>query len=216
MPPSKPSFFRTERGVLSAQIFMVIMYAVGILGFLTKIHPDFPLLTPFNLVLSLSVVLFFHPKSARFTAVCFAIGIIGYLIEVVGVNTGRIFGAYQYGSVLGFKLWNTPLSIGVNWLLLTYCSAMFVNQFVEKKAPWLLKAVCATAIMVCLDVLIEPVAIKTGMWSWAGNVVPLQNYFGWYLSALPLQILLFSIVKDHKNSVAVVVFILQIIFFAVL
>ena len=135
---------------------------------------------------------------------------------MVGVNTGRIFGAYQYGPVLGFKLWNTPLSIGVNWLLLTYCSAMFVNQFADKKAPWLLKAVCATAIMVCLDVLIEPVAIKTGMWSWAGNVVPMQNYLGWYLSALPLQILLFSVVKDHKNSVAVVVFILQIIFFAVL
>src|SRR5689334_23098853 len=37
--------------------------------------------------------------------------------EVIGVATGAIFGAYSYGEVLGFKLLEVPLIIGLNWVV---------------------------------------------------------------------------------------------------
>jgi bisanhydrobacterioruberin hydratase len=64
--------------------------------------------------------------------------------------------------------------------------------------------------------LIEPIAMKTDMWQWRNNVVPLQNYIGWFAVALPLQILFFKFIGGVKNIVAVALFILQFVFFALL
>jgi Protein of unknown function (DUF422). len=36
----------------------------------------------------------------------------GMLSEIIGVNTGLIFGSYTYGNSLGIKLMNVPI---VNW-----------------------------------------------------------------------------------------------------
>jgi uncharacterized membrane protein len=207
----------SEKSVSKAILFMSLMYSVGLIGFLTKIHPNFPLLTPFNLILSLMVSLYFHgEKNARFLLVCLFIMFIGFTVEAIGVNTGKIFGVYEYGKTLGFKLWNTPLSISINWLLTSYCAAMFVNEKVSQRWSWGLKALVTSFVMVALDVLIEPVAIKTDMWQWQNNTIPLQNYVGWFFTALPLQMLLFYVIGSTKNKVAYVVFMLQALFFLIL
>ena len=40
------------------------------------------------------------------------------LTEAIGVNTGLLFGTYEYGANLGFKIFGVPLIIGVNWTVL--------------------------------------------------------------------------------------------------
>jgi uncharacterized membrane protein len=207
----------SEKNVLPAIVFMFIMYSVGILGFILKIHPDFPLLTPFNLILSLAMCLVFHSqKNTKFLSICLFIAAAGFSIEAIGVNTGKIFGVYHYGKTLGFKLWQTPLSISINWLLTSYCAAMFINQLLSEKINVFFKALLAAFVMVGLDILIEPVAMKTDMWTWENNIIPLQNYLGWFLTALPLQIILFYTIGHAKNKVAFSVFILQALFFLIL
>ncbi|MFN2335752.1 MAG: carotenoid biosynthesis protein, partial [Bacteroidales bacterium] len=57
-----------------------------------------------------------------------AIAVTSFLIEAVGVNTGRIFGTYTYGKALGPALWNTPVIIGLNWFLLIYCTNVISRQ----------------------------------------------------------------------------------------
>jgi uncharacterized membrane protein len=201
----------------TAILILTILYIVGIAGFLLKIHPDFPRLTPINLLISLGVAFVFHPNwSAKFIVWCLMTMLVGFFIEVYGVSTGLIFGAYKYGETLGFKYLDTPLSMSVNWILTAYASAALVSLATKDSTHWLLKSVLAAALMVSLDSFIEPVAPRIGMWSWENGVVPFKNYMGWFLTSLPLQMLFFIFVKSAKNKVAVAVLILQFAFFLIL
>jgi putative membrane protein len=197
-----------------AILFLTIIYGVGLIGFSTSFYPDFPKLTPLNLLLSLSLCLAFHPNwSGKFVFWCLTTAFFGYAIEVLGVATGLIFGHYQYGQTLGFKFLETPLSMSINWLLTAYTSAVFIGMVTKKTNSWFSKALLAALLMVSLDVLIEPIAMRTGMWSWTDDWVPLQNYIGWFLAALPLQCLFFGLIGSVQNKVAVAVLYLQFAFF---
>jgi bisanhydrobacterioruberin hydratase len=210
-PPQLFGIFDQPNKVL---FILTILYGVGIIGFVFKIHPDFAYLTPVNLLISLFFAHLFHQnKNLNFYIYCAITAFTGFIIEAIGVNTGKIFGIYQYGPVLGFKIYDTPLSIGINWLLLSYCSAIVVNHSFDDRTNWFLKSILATLLMVSLDVLIEPIAIKTNMWTWANNNIPFQNYIGWFFTALPLQILFFKLIGYEKNKVAFGLLVLQFLFF---
>ena len=196
---------------------LTVLYIVGIGGFLFNIHPDFPLLTPVNLVVSLAIALVFHPNwSLKFVLWCLTAMTVSFYVEVVGVATGEIFGHYQYGPTLGFKYQNTPLSIGVNWLLTAYSAAALVSLATADTFNWFYKALFAAFLMVSLDSFIEPVAHKLGMWSWENGFIPFKNYVGWFCTALPLQMLFFYFIRSAKNKVAVAVLLLQFAFFLLL
>lgn len=196
---------------------LLIFYSIGIAGILLPIHPDFILLTPANLLVSLLIVLAFHRPWTRsflyFLLLCYA---IGFAAEWLGVQTGLLFGSYAYGHVLGPKAGGTPLIIGINWILLTYSSAMLVQALGSGRRPWWLRALLSTLLMVGLDVLIEPVAVQQGFWSWAGGEIPLHNYLGWTAVAFPLQLAYHKKVEAQTNYVAAALFILQFIFFLVI
>jgi bisanhydrobacterioruberin hydratase len=194
---------RSEKAVI---IVLVILHVVGILGFtLFNFGGVFYRLTPFNLIISLFLAMLFHPawyqKSIFFFVFTF---FWGYFIELIGVNTGFIFGHYEYDFALGFEILNTPPVIGINWVLTSYCLAVSTNHLLGEHKNWIFKAFVATLGMVVLDFFIEPVATKTGMWHWANNTIPLKNYVGWFLTALPIQLLFFKLMGDVKNKIAVV------------
>lgn len=144
--------------------------------------------------------------------ICFLIGLFS---EILGVQTGLVFGEYSYGKVLGPKILGTPLVIGVNWLMLVYCSSVSINYLLQKDSPFI-KALLAAAAMVALDFLIEPVAIKYGFWSWGGEEIPLQNYLAWFAIALVLCFLFQKMIGKKKNKVALALFIMQFLFFLIL
>lgn len=199
-----------------AIIYLSIIYLVGIVGILLPIHPEFIRLTPLNLLVSLGTVLLFHPQWSRNTIIALsALFVLGFFAEVFGVNTGLLFGTYRYEEVLGWKIWGTPLMLGVNWMLLGYCSGVTVNQFLPL-LKWWQKGPIAAALMVFLDLFIEPVAIEYNFWEWPGNVVPLQNYLGWYLVSLPLLSLFAYLQGQIRNKVAIALLLMQLIFFAIL
>jgi bisanhydrobacterioruberin hydratase len=165
----------------------------------------------------LAIALGFHPASTpqKLAIFCGVTAVLGFIVEAVGVNTGLIFGSYEYGDVLGFKVFDTPLSISVNWVLVSYCAAACVSFWGKSWSLWV-KTSVASLLMVGHDVLIEPIAIKTNMWTWATQSVPIQNYFGWFLVSLPIQALFHWLFPRLENKVAVGVFILQCLFFSIL
>ena len=201
---------------LGFSIFLTSMYLGGLAGIMLPIHPDFVYLTPFNLLASLVIVLWFHEKWDRalgiFLLICF---LTGFVVELVGVQTGLIFGAYHYGEVLGWKIWGTPIIIGVNWALLVYTSAATIQYFLPNLNQWI-KVVLGAIAMVGLDILIEPVAIHLKFWTWGTVEVPIQNYIAWFLVALPLQAAFYALLGALTNKVAIVLFILQFLFFGAL
>ena len=195
---------------------LLLLYIVGIGALWFDVHPDFILLTPVNLLISLGLMLWRHPAKDRalwiFVGICY---IAGFVVEMAGVQTGLIFGEYKYGKVLGLKLWGTPLLIGVNWVMLVYASAVVVDRLWEKM-PLLPRIALAAAIMVALDVLIEPVAVAFGFWSWERGIIPLQNYVAWYVLAFALIALFYKLKGRVFNKAALALLVLQFLFFGIL
>jgi putative membrane protein len=191
-----------------------ILYAVGIVGMVLPIHPDFALLTPLNLLISLGTVLLFHPKWNLNTYIFLAVSyVIGFGSEVFGVQTGLLFGDYIYGRVLGPKIFGTPFMIGINWIMLVYCSGVLVNRFLSEKSL-LLRAIAGATVMVLLDIFIEPVAIKYDFWTWPGqSAPPLHNFIGWWIVAIIVHFIFQKLLAGTQNKVGIALLALQFIFF---
>ena len=196
-----------------AMSILIILYFVGCIGIGFSLHKDLILLTPINLFISFLVILWHHPnwKASTYSFLLTSF-VTGFLIEIIGVRTGLIFGQYVYGDVLGPKLFETPVIMGVNWAMLTYSSGCFVNYFWER-SHYILKALMSAALMVLLDILIEPIAIRLNFWNWENHMVPLQNYGAWFTVAFFLMLIFFKTEKFTQNKVAVCLFVLQFLFF---
>ncbi len=196
-------------------LIIILFHLVGLYGFL---DPDltglFIKLVPFHLLLMLLLMLISgYDGSAMISLFAAAVFTAGFLVEVAGVNTGLIFGPYSYGGTLGLNLWETPLLIGVNWLLLVYTTGVLLSSYQLNKY---FMALVGAAILVCIDFLIEPVAVRYDYWSWSGEVIPLQNYMGWFVVSYLMFILFTSLDFKKQNRSAIVLFAAQVLFFILL
>ncbi|MBB6001772.1 carotenoid biosynthesis protein [Arcicella rosea] len=209
----------TTRYCKTTFTILSLMYLVGLIGLKLPLTQEyFKVLSPFNLWTSLILLLIFHqdfqPKFILFAVITF---LVGFFIEVIGVHTGIVFGDYQYGKTLGFKLFEVPIVIGANWLILVYCSGIIVELFFQNLKSSILGriilSIIAACLMVGLDLLIEPVAIRLDFWQWSFNKIPLQNYFGWFGVSFVLQFYFINSKFLKNNSLAPLLFCLQLLFF---
>lgn len=199
---------------------MIIIYIVGIIGVTVPLHENFMMLTPINLLTTFVIAVYADKnKNAGLYLVLAFSYLFGFFLELLGVQTGVIFGAYEYGDTLGYKIWGTPLIIGINWAMLVYASVSISNSYFEQ-FPTIVKAAIGATLMVLLDVFIEPVAVKFDFWEWTPPapmnkliVAPLENYIVWWLAAFLLNYLVQIIVPAIKNRTIEVLFYLQLLFF---
>lgn len=171
------------------------------------------LLTPLHLLVTL--ILFFWTsfldnKQIKLFCVLF---LIGFWIEVIGVKTGSLFGVYEYGNTLGFKLLDVPLLIGVNWFLLSVSTYGVVSYVLKNKYVII---VVSSTLMVLLDLLIEPVAIHLDFWSWQNGVIPIQNYLMWWIVSAIMQLIIYSTKLRFNTAICIAIFLSQILFFTIL
>lgn len=198
-----------------ALISLSIVYFFGILGLVyLPTRPFFEAATPFSLIFTCLLLFSFHQgwnyAFLSFVIITFA---SGFLVEVAGVHTGVIFGSYTYGKTLGIQLWEVPLMIGINWLLLVYASGSVATKFSDNI---FINSLLGSIIMVLLDFFIEPVAIELDFWQWQEGKIPFQNFVGWFVTAFLLQLLFHSLKFDKKNILAKYVLFVQAIFFIIL
>lgn len=73
------------------------MYIAGLVGLnIPEFAWLFRALTPFHLLSSLIILMLFHQDwNKPFIIFCMLTFLSGYLVEVLGVHTGLIFGKYQ-------------------------------------------------------------------------------------------------------------------------
>lgn len=201
--------------LLPAIGFLVVAYLAGIWGLSWPVtQPYFKLATPVNLLVSAALLLRFHTQWNRsFYQFLIAAYLLGFFIEVIGVRTDVIFGTYWYGPTLGPKILDVPLVIGVNWLMLTYAMGC-ISNFVPVSR--IIKSLIAAFLMVGLDFLIEPVAMKLDFWQWSGGQVPFRNYLGWMAVAWVMQLLFFFLPFAKRNPLAPYLIAIQILFFLIL
>ncbi len=216
-PPSplKGELFVNKKQI-NAIFIIILFHSIGLIGFLV---PGFTLIfqkiVPWHLLLMLTVILLCHQNiNARFLVFALCLFIFGYGIEWTGVHTQHLFGNYYYGETLGIKLSDVPVTIGINWLLLTYATGVLMQRSRLKSMP--LRIVTGALLLVLLDILIEPVASHLDYWHWVNDIVPLKNYGCWFLVSC-LMLLFFELFHFKKQSIVGPVYLFtQFVFFAVL
>lgn len=191
---------------------LVSIYLVGGIGFaIPSLEPVFAKLTVYNLLFALAVVFTYHQKwNKQILFYLGAVFVAGYLVELAGVRTGVIFGEYSYGSNLGVKLLGIPLMIGLNWTMLVYTTGTITARL---PIHFVLQAMLAAGLMVLIDLLIEPFAIRYDLWAWHSNEIPLQNYLAWFVVAWAMLIPFHRKKMFEKNRVAELLYVLQLVFF---
>jgi putative membrane protein len=205
---------KIQRKYLSL-ILLFIFYSVGIFGLTNgEFKHIFLLLTPTNLLLTLVILGWAHRKIdlSFFYGFLWAF-LIGFFVEVAGVHTGVLFGIYEYGQPLGWKLFEVPLLIGVNWFLLGYAAGGTARMFTKHRWGQVL---IAAFLMVVLDIFIEPVAIHLDFWQWDGGEVPLQNYFMWFVTAVVVQVAIQLSGLRPRRMLGLFILLIQFYFFGVL
>lgn len=202
--------------ILIISVWMVIFHLVGLIGFLNSEWESlFIALVPYHLLLMLAFLIYSTDDfSNNIKLFALIIYLAGFFIEVIGVNSGLIFGNYTYGEALGIKLWSTPLMIGVNWLVLVYCTGVLLEKLNFQNRFFF--ATIGALILVAIDFLIEPVAVRFDYWSWAGGQIPLQNYIGWFIFSFLLFLVFKAFEFNKKNTAAITLLLAQIGFFLAL
>lgn len=214
MKPNKLiTIIRNPREV---QRFLVWFYLIGVAGMLIPVTSAiFTRLTPLALLMNFGLLLI-HDEN-RFsvkTILIFSLILLsGFFIEIMGVQTGIIFGEYSYGQGLGLELWDTPLIIGLNWLLLVYTTATITQKI---KTHNVIRIALGGGMMLIYDVVMEQVAPRMDMWTWKDGVIPIENYMAWFVIASLFHALIqFSGIKI-RNKLSETVLIAQFVFFVIL
>lgn len=196
-----------------APYFLIIVFAVGIAGHLIGSTRSLMLgLTPYALLITgivVLVALYLEEDSAINLLVAMAY-VFTMMLEVIGENTGDIFGIYTYGETLGFKLMDVPLIIGLNWVLVIIGIYFYVeSKFKRKTFVPLITALIAVAF----DFILEPVATKLDYWSWEFGIIPLQNYIVWFVIAYIMSFVFVVFELETSSKIPSVYVAVQIIFF---
>jgi putative membrane protein len=215
-----------------ATALAVLFHTIGLVGLLFFDKGFFLAATPFNLLLSFGLLIWTQQeKNLHFIIFFIACFLVGVTVEIIGINTGFLFGDYIYGNVLGYKFQRVPLLIGINWFIIIYCSGISIHTLLMKainriasdtgKTPTALKAlsviVDGATLAVFFDWLMEPIAVKLGYWVWNGDgVIPMLNYICWFVVSL-LLLTIFHFAKFSKqNKFAVNLLLIQLMFFLLL
>jgi putative membrane protein len=199
-----------------AIVIIILFHLVGLAGLsIPPTRPLFLQIVPWHLLLMLVVITLSHKNiTSRFGLFVLLMFILGFSAEWIGVNKGWLFGSYSYGSTLGYKLFVIPLMIGVNWFLLIYAAGVTMQRSRLKSVSF--RVLTGATILVLLDVLIEPVAIKFDYWHWNNSIIPLKNYISWFfVSAAMLYV--FELFSFKKQSIAAPVLLAtEFVFFGLL
>jgi len=196
---------------------LISSYLFGMFVLAHKLIDSFVFLTSLHLLFTAILLLISHRPmpSLRiwiWIALCF---ILGWSAEYIGVHYKWLFGEYIYGDVLGPKVFAIPLIIGVNWILVVYSICTSLNMVFPALSK-LLKTLVASVLLVILDFLIEPVAIKLDFWTWTLGTPPAQNFIGWLGVGLIQASIFYLIVPFTENRLAPILLVLQVLFFGYL
>ena len=186
--------------------------------------------TSFTLVLMLLLLFWVQEQKNKyfwfFAATCF---VTGMLTEIIGVHSGLLFGQYQYGTVLGVKLFDVPVLIGINWFVIVFCSGSIMYQLqqwtlqrfdeaaqISSSFQKLSLIVDSALLATFFDYVMEPVAVKLQFWSWQDGNIPVLNFICWFIVSGLLLWLFQRMDFNKKNPFAVHLFIIQLLFFIAL
>ena len=198
----------------SFSIFTVWLINIsGFFGILSDQKDFFLSSTPYVLTLTLFLLTVNNSINKKFLIKLFLIFLLGLTVEIIGVNFSIFFGEYKYGNNLGIKIFDVPIVIGFNWVLLIVLTGNFAHKIFPKSI--ILRVLTGSIMMILLDLLIEVSAPKLDYWEFTVNPVPLSNYLWWFIFSI-----LFHFIYQSNNKkeyiVSTNILIIHFLFFGLL
>ncbi len=209
----------------------IVFHAIGLIGILFFKNPFFIATTPVNLLLMFALLFWTQKEKNKFFILfTIVVIIIGFTVEVIGVNTNLLFGHYTYGEVLGPKWQQVPLVIGVNWFIILYCCGISTQTLMQKmitkiaqekqQAPASIKALSViidgATLATIFDWFIEPAAIKLHFWQWEDQHVPGYNYICWLIISIIILAIFHFCTFNKQNKFAIHLLMIECMFFLIL
>lgn len=202
---------RVSRISYAVIALLIINQLVGIVGLNNRTYFQiFENLSGINLLLSFLLVICFHsPINKNLILFCSLAFSIGMVAEIVGVNTGYLFGHYSYTGAFGPEICRVPVIIGINWILLSYVSANVIAAYTS--VNWQ-RITGASILMVAIDLLLESFATRHHFWVWQNSFPPVKNYISWFFVSLFIQFTFSKLLPDSLNVVGNAYFLILILF----
>ena len=189
---------------------LVVFHVIGLLLLGGEWREELVVLTPFNLLL-LAALFQYTSERPKVKWAYYLPIFLGFIIELIGTNTGFPFGAYSYGAALGPGIMGTPFMIGILWWVLI--RSFYDLTGVRFQSVWI-RSILTGLAMTAMDVLIEPVAIELTYWQWDAVAVPIENYLAWFVLSTLFARLTAS--GDARNPLSIWVIVVLSVFFFVL
>lgn len=136
--------------------------------------------------------------------------VIGYFAELIGINTGLIFGVYHYNSAIPDMIYDVPYFIPLLYVVLLYaihlmCFAISDKMLLKKN---LFALAGVTGFLATLkDTATDPLystVNQTWIWDNGGAYlgVPLHNFIGWFCVFFIITLVSVSLAW-HRNKLNV-------------
>lgn len=142
-------------------------------------------------------------------------GIIGFLAEVLGTNSGFPFGKYYYTNFLGAKFLGVPVVVPLIWFVIAYLCFSIVagnmkTQFASSnnRFPLYRIALLCAFGAVAWDFMIDPMFSSYGYWVWTGQFlplpkldgIPLTNFIGWFVLVTFMILACLTVILPAKGK----------------
>jgi uncharacterized membrane protein len=187
----KSQFLYTSSVILLSLYAIIVAYII--LSFFFGIEYR-PFLTPLSTLMAFVFAIDHSSQRLGWKKALLLLGLtfsVSLFFECLGVATGWIYGPYHYTDKLGYQfLGLVPLIITVAWFMLSYPSFIIASRlFPRGKSLWAWRftvAAIGAIIMTAWDLAMDPMMVASGHWVWeepgAYFGIPLQNYWGWWLT----------------------------------
>ena len=185
----------------------------GFFGILSDQKEFFLSSSPYVLTLTLFLLIVNNSINKKFLIRLFLIFLLVFTVEIIGVNFSIFFGEYRYGNNLGIKIFDVPIVIGFNWVLLIILTGNFAHKIFPKSI--MLRVLNGSIMMILLDLLIEISAPKLDYWEFAVNPVPLSNYLWWFIFSILFHFIYQSNIKK-EYVVSTNILVIHFLFFGLL
>lgn len=208
----------------------LIVHISGLIGMIWGDPVWFSTKTPLNLLLMFVLLLWNQSRRDLNFYIFIILGFAtGMITEMIGVQTGMLFGVYAYGTKLG-PTWNgVPLLIGINWFVTVFISLGMAEAVLQRFMPeglevmdkgwvrFLMLPMMGATVATGFDWIMEPVAVTLGFWTWAGDgSIPLFNYVCWFTISWLLLMAGMLLRIDFRNPFSIPLLLIQSLFFLLL
>jgi putative membrane protein len=128
------------------------------------------------------------------------ISVLSLIIEIIAVITGLPYGNFYYSEDLGFKIFGlVPWLVGLAYPPILLGSIAISRHLVEEK--WVKLVPTATLFNILVDLVLDPAAVTSGLWSWNVNGiyygVPLINFIGWFMTGFIYINIIYYFTRDE-------------------